>query len=236
MKKLFVALIILIFPAVVSSHGVSVYFPARAGILPGSWKYAFDRMGEWVDVNLLTVSTKKKQDKKLKNTDERVAEIIALTIQAGTSLDDLDLVLRRYEAGLRDAQDMAEKIIILDGAEISVGEKFEKSSRVQEQVLLEAYETAVEEQRGLLLEALHTAMLENEDMFRFMVTYYQQNDEDIRRYQAIVGDHMRIIQARYQVGANAQVDTDLSEARKFLNAGLSIRAYEFIKDAKNRVY
>lgn len=171
---------------------------------------------DWVDVNLLTVSTKEKQKKYL-----MIAHDYAHSLNIPGNL-------YRYEKFLRTAEDMAETIIFLDGAEVEIGYKFEELTRDLEPEL--AGKT----------EAQSEARIQNRKMFEYLVKNYQFTDEDIARHKRIVEAHISIVEQGL-AGISDQnklkkVNEDLGEARKFLKAGLNIEAYGWVDRAKNVLY
>ena len=226
MRKFLTVLIILVFPGIVLAHEGEVHFNVSAGTLPGQREYFFERAGEWLDVNIFTISTKAKQEKKLEFADERVAEIIQLGMDPDTNSRNLGLAVGRYQNFLKQAEDMAEKIIILDGKEIALAEKFETATRLHEVVLSSGYPR----------EALDEAMIENEKIFKFMVVNYQFTDQDIKKHQAILDEHLKIVKNLTDPNKNKKVEEYLEEAQKFQKAGLNTQAYDFIKKAKNFLY
>lgn len=183
-----------------------------------------------MDVNLLTVSTKKKQAKKLKNASERIAELVALFEQSNPRPKNLEQALRRYRDFVNSAEDMAEKIAILDGAEIGVAQEMEKATRAHEQVLAELLEEGDSPFAGVIREAVTAARLANEKIFKFMVQNYQFNEQDIRKHQNILEQHIHFVELR--LGQNPLLD----EARKFQKAGLNAQAYDLVQKAKNILY
>lgn len=229
--KIISFIIILLFPLTVLAHGVSLNLEVSATILPGDFKYAFELLGEWFAVNLFTLSTKQKQAKKLELAEERLAEFRELLLLGQPEPKALQKTLRRYESLLRDARDMAEKIIFLDGKEIALAERVERQTRLYEQVLLETLEEVSPSFAPLVLEALMEARIQNEVIFKFMVKNYQFNEDDIRKHQAILEAHLQDLEER--LGA---AEPNLLEARKFQKAGLNSEAYEWMKKGKNKMY
>lgn len=183
-----------------------------------------------MEINLFTVSTKKKQAKKLENASERVAELTALFEQANPKLENLEEALRRYRYFVNSAEDMAEKLVILDGAQIGAAEQVERATRVHEQVLAELLEEDDLPFAGVVREAVTTARLANEKTFKFMIQNYQFNDADIRKHQNILEQHIHFVELR--LGHNPVLD----EARKFQKAGLNREAYDLMQKAKNILY
>ena len=225
-RQFFAILIILVFPGIVLAHEGEAHFNVPAGTLPGERGYFFERVGEWFDVNIFTVSTKAKQKKKLEFAGERVAEIIQLGMDPDTKSRNLKLAVGRYQNFLRQAEDMAEKIIILDGKEIAIAEQFEAATRLHEAVLSSGYQR----------EALGEAMIENEKIFKFMVMNYQFTDEDIKKHQDILDEHFEIVEKLNSSSKNMEVGEYLEEARKYQKAGLNVQAYDLIQKAKDILY
>lgn len=231
-------LIILFLPVLVSAHGFEVEFDVDPGVLPGSPKYFFERVGEWFEVNILTLSTKKKQARKLTFAEERLAEFKALIQEGQPKAKHLRLALSRYQNFLKEAEDMAEKIIFLDGAEILLAEEVEKITRIHEQVIGEILEEINPDFAGIVTEVLTTVQNENEKIFKFMIQHYQFTEQDIRKHKIIVGEHLRIAQSRINKRGKAgeKAQELIVEARKFQAAGLNIEAYDLVKKAKHVVY
>ena len=226
MRKFLTVLIILVFPGIVLAHEGEVHFNVSAGTLPGQREYFFERAGEWLDVNIFTISTKAKQEKKLEFADERVAEIIQLGMDPDTNSRNLGLAVGRYQNFLKQAEDMAEKIIILDGKEIALAEQFEAATRLHEAVLSSGYSR----------EVLAAAMIENGKIFKFMVVNYQFTDQDIKKHQGILDEHFEMIEKLNSQSKNEQVEKYLEEARKYQKAGLNVQAYDLIQKAKDILY
>lgn len=191
-KKIIVILIIL---------GLGVFAIVAAGN---------QRIAEWVEVNLLTVSTKAKQAKYLE--------------LAARHLDEPTL----YGQYLGQAEEMAEAILFLDGKEFAVAERFEAATREQEQIL--------GRQRPIPYPSLAAARIENENIYLFMVKNYQFNDADIKKYQGIIDRHIAIVEALLREKPNARAAALIAEARKYQAAGLNIETYEYVKKAKDVVY
>src|SRR3989344_1233716 len=108
--RILTLLIILLFPVNVLAHGLSPSLDADPGRLPGDLAYIVERPAEWLSVNLFTVSTKKKQAKKLAFSSERVAEIGGLIYVPDIKEKHLSLALSRYRNYVDSAENMAEKI------------------------------------------------------------------------------------------------------------------------------
>lgn len=178
--------------------------------------YQKPEVRSWVDVNLLTLSTKEKQRKYLK-----LAHDYAHSLGVPGNLF-------RYEQHLRMAEDMAEKIIFLDGAEVEIGYQFEELTRDLE-----------EELQGEI-EAQSEARIQNRKMFEYLVKNYQFTSADIEKHKAILDEHMELVQemsAKIQDQAKLKKITgDINEARKFQKAGLNIEAYSVIDRVKNTLY
>lgn len=237
-------LIILIFPRPLLAHEGELHFEVAPGVLPGEKKYLLEKIGEWFEVNLLTLSTKKKQEKKLALADERLSELLALFSKNKPQEKALLLALRDYQKFLRESRDLAEKIIFLDGAQLALAEKFEKVSRLHEEVLGELLERSRGRFSGIVEEALATARIENEEIFKFMVKNYQFNEADIQKYQKILDEHIKIVQRRLEFEKSSGIENSkfekasffIKEAKKFQSAGLNTEAYDLLKRAKNILY
>ena len=241
MKILIAILIILFLPSFALGHGFEPELQADPGKLPGEIWYVFERPAEWIEVNLLTLSTKKKEEKKLQFSSERVAEMGTLLSIPGVKEKHLKLALKRYQYDLASAEDMAEKIIFLDGKEIGVAEKLEQETRLQEKFLRELKESAsIDKMPVEVSKALAEARTQNEKMFRFMVEKYQANEEDIRKHRLILTKHMTLVREALQPVTDEEKITKvtglLDEAEKFRNAGLNLEAYDLIKKAKDLIY
>ena len=242
-KKIAFIFIILLLPLKVSAHGLEPILRVGAGVLPGSPKYLFERMAEWVDVNLLTVSTKKKEQKKLALSSERIAELGQLANLKNYNIKNMRLALSRYESELSSAEDMTEKIIFLDGAEIAEADNLEMETRMQEKFLREQKESAQGGQAAdimpIINEAVSTARINNEKIFTYMVQHYQATDADVRKHRIILSQHITLAR-------EAMIEADeikskkaskiLDEAEKFRLAGLNEEAYRLIKRAKDALY
>lgn len=234
-------IIIIFLPLSVLAHGLELELRAEAGTVPGEAKYFFEKIGEWVEVNLLTLSTKKKQAKKLQFASERVAELGILANLQEPKDRDLRRTMARYKGQLVSAEDMAEKIIFLDGHEIGVAEKLEEETRLQEKFLREIKEQLSEGHiREVIDQSLKIAREINKRMFTFMVEKYQGSDADIRKHQAILGKHLALVRETLPAIQDQeklkQVNDFLTEAEKFRKAGLNLEAYELIRQAKDSVY
>ncbi len=237
-KLVLLFLIITISPSVVLAHEGEVHFNYDAGTLPGERGYFWERIGEWFALNLFTISTKGKQEKSLRLADERVAEFLELLTERGLQPQALQETLRRYAYFLRRAEDMAEKIIFLDGAEIGLAEKLEQATRLHEEVLAQLLPDLKPELRSSVNEGLITARNENEKIFRFMVKNYQSNETDIDKHRRILEEHIELIgRLLREDNSNAvQIRDFRAEARKFQAAGLNLQAYDLIQKAKNVLY
>lgn len=200
----------------------------------GETPQLFTRIGEWLDINIFTISTRAKQEKKLELASGWALKLSVLAMQSGSKIEDMKTALQQYQNYLRQAEDMAEKIIFLDGKEIGLAENFESISRYQESLFADLLFAADERTIGIIYEALSTSMIENEKIFKFMVERYQSTDEDIEKYRRIVEAH--IAQVKQELGPldakSEQIAAHLEEAQKFLKAGLNIQAYEQVKKAK----
>ena len=223
-----------------SAHGLAPSLRADPSALPGSFKYVFERPAEWIDVNLLTFSTKQKQLKKTQLASERVAEMGTLLYTANPKEKRLRTALVRYRYYLESAEDMAEKIIFLDGAEIGVAEAFEEETRLQEKSLRELLEgSSAVELAAVLNEALILARNQNKKIFEFMVNNYQGTDAEVRKHQDILGKHIALTRdslLHAEDDKKKKAAEQLAEAEKFRKAGLNIQAYDWIEKAKNTLY
>lgn len=236
-KVLAAALIILFFPA----PGVAQDLPqlgVNPGKLPHQFGYLWQNAEEWLSVNLFTLSTTGKQRKLLALSSKRVAEISLIAKETDPSLADLRTVASRYEDLLGRSEDMAEKILILDGVQLPLAEKFEQTSRLQEQMLLSLLQTSGKNAYPLLLLAANTARIENELMFKYMVSNYQFNQSDIAKYGQIVSQQASFLQkffsglpeplsgAKQSELTNSYVELSKAEA-----AGLNAQAYDSLRQA-----
>jgi hypothetical protein len=226
-KKTVIAFIILIFALLVLSAS------AKAG---------FGATGEWIEVNLLTISTKAKQEKYLEYANRRVAEISVLANKEASE-KNLRTVLNGYRNAIFKACDMAEKIIFLDGAEIGLAEDVENATRLHEQVLSELLAKAPAKIRPVLSGALSISRIENEEIFTYMVEKYQITDQDVEKHQKIVDRHLEIVErahADYQKLLEGKTDQEikklLAEVQKSQKAGLALPAYQKLQAAKNLIY
>lgn len=234
-------IIILLFPFPVLAHGLEPELRVEPGKLPGELAYIVERPAEWLSVNIFTISTKKKQAKKLTFASERIVELGALLYVPKVRQKHIDQALNRYRYYLENAEDMAEKIIFLDGREIAIAEKFEEETRLQEKYLRELAEGAAADKLSpAVYEALAIVRVQNEKMFKFMVEKYQATDADIRKHRAILSKHMALVREAMQALKDEekikQVSNLLVEAEKFRKAGLNIEAYNLIKQAKDIIY
>ena len=198
------------------------------------YKIGFGRTGEWLTVNLFTISTKAKQEKYLEFADGYLAEIISHPSEKAVS---------GYEFNLEHARDFAEKIIFLDGAEIGLAAKFEEMTRIEEQVLAKLLLGANSEDRAIINEAISLTRVENRYMFAYMVEKYQLNNADISRDQKIVEAHLTLVERAVQNyrdilgdGKVLKIGGLLIEARKYQAAGLNLEAYDSLDKAKNIIY
>lgn len=238
MRKSLTFLIILLFPLFVAAHEGGVDFTVKAKALPGQSGYFLQQVGEWFSVNIFTLSTRQKQEKKLELASRRVAEIVALVQDSKSSPKALETAVQRYQGFLRDAGDMAEKIIILDGAEIGLAEKLEETTFVHEQVLSGLLPYVPVQLRGPVMESAATALIQNETIFKFMVKNYQGTDADIAKHQKILDRQMQGVSSmlddlkRPDKQKLARIDALLQEAQKFQKAGLNIEAYDLVHKAR----
>ncbi|MBI4050583.1 MAG: hypothetical protein HY396_01255 [Candidatus Doudnabacteria bacterium] len=211
----------------------------QAGVLPGEAAYIFDRLGDWIRINLMTLSTKQKQAKKLEVSQERLAELVTLVEIVPGKIAVLDEAVSGYRKYLRDSRDMALKIIILDGAEIGLARQLEKVTRENEAVLSDILGSANQVLRVYILEALIAAQVENEDIFKFIVKNYQFTQDDIEKNKAVIDEHLKLVEEKLPLDDESKqqaVESYLGEARKFQNAGLNVEAYDWVKKAKNVAY
>jgi len=225
MKKVIISLIILVF---------------LGFALAGS---SLAKIGEWLEVNLFTLSTKEKQLKRVEFAGERVEELKTIVDASLSEGRRYQRLLRNYKYELLRAQDMAEKILILDGAELPLALEFEKATRLYEQKLSKIFSQAQDGFEGILLEAITATRVENQDMFDYIVKNYQFTEEDIELYNAIVREHIAYIEGEISVSGvsfsaeqQEQIDLNLGEAEKFLDAGLNTEAYEYMDRVKNTFY
>ena len=238
MRNVYIALIILLFPLFATAHSLEGHFSAASTAVPGEAKYCAERIGEWFAVNIFTVSTRAKQQTKAALADERLAELIQLL---ATNSDEKQIrkALANYIADIAEVRDMAQKIIILDGAEIALASDFERQTRLQEEALVEILEIFSGASRSAVMQALSEARSENRDMFRFMALHYQATDQDVRRHQNILEKHLQFVMAAatgFDAATRKELDPIIAEARKFQKAGLNVQAYGFIDRAKNKLY
>ena len=238
MKKIPLIFIIILFPALVAAHGDVPHLSVDAGTLPGGIKYSFERLGEWFSVNLLTVSTKAKQEKYLKQAEERLAELEELYSYADQKEKNLNKALAGYRSSLSRAEDMAEKIIFLDGTEIAIAYDLEKKTRTYEKVMGELLEENAPKSDSAR-QAMTAAREQNEKIFKFIVEKYQFNDGDIEKNKAIIADEINFAESKAK-GLDKQKAGEISghikEARNFLKFGLNMRAYDEVKKAKDILY
>lgn len=242
-RLLLVSLIIIVLPSFVLSHEGEVHFLVEPTALPGSLKYPFDRAGDWLNINLFTVSTKQKQQKRLGVAEERLAELLYLAQNKEVKEKNLGKALSGYTAYLTSAEDMAEKIIFLDGHEIGLARHLEERTRLHEQALAQALGKGSDASAGFFAEALILARVQNENSFKFIVEKYQFTDQDIADNKAVVEDHIAIVEASlafFDKKKDAQkiktIQGFLREAKNFEKFGFHLKAYELVKKAKNAVY
>ncbi len=241
MKKLLTVLIIISFPVFVLAHEehdeeTLQKYQKQANILPGEIGYIFDRLGDWVRINLLTLSTKQKQQKKLLVSQERFAELVTLVEVVPGKVGALAQAVEEYKKYLWEGRDMAQKIIILDGTEIELGRELELVTRENEEILSSFLESANPTSKVYVLEALIAARIENEEIFKFMVKNYQFTQSDIQANREIIEEHLKFVEEKFPLSDEArqvQAEGYLREAREFQKAGLNVEAYDFIKSAKN---
>ncbi|TSA45746.1 hypothetical protein D4R52_01890 [bacterium] len=199
--------------------------------------------GEWVDINLLTIPTKAKQEKMAEYANRHVANFIALSKGSGRDGQDAAYELAAYQARIFGAEDAAEKIIFLDGAEINLADKLESETRGQEQALGSALMSVPKNESAAILEALNSARIANSMVFKYMVKNYQLSDADIAKHKAVVSAHLNLVggylaQSKTQFTAARldKIQTLISEAEDFRKAGLNWEAYQKIDEAKNIIY
>ena len=60
MRMRLIFIIILLFPLAALAHEGEVHFAVYPTVLPGERGYFWEKIGEWIDVNLFTLSTKQK--------------------------------------------------------------------------------------------------------------------------------------------------------------------------------
>lgn len=242
-KRIILIVIILIFPISALAHGEVPHFNIDAGTLPGGIKYGFELLGEWFSINLFTVSTKGKQERYLKQAEERLAEFMALYNYADQKEENLNKALEGYKSSLRKAEDMAEKIIFLDGNEIAIAYELENKTEIHEKVIVEVLEQGSpgsDEAEEVLAEA----RAQNEKIFKFIVEKYQFNNEDIEKNKAVISEELNFVEARAkELGKNAEekkkakeIADLLAQGKKYNKLGLTIQAYDFVKKAKDILY
>ena len=89
LNKIILALIIVLSPLAVLAHEGHVQLSEPAGTLPGEGKYFFEKIGEWLDVNIFTLGTKDKQAKRLRFATERLSELTGLITQTEQGEEDV---------------------------------------------------------------------------------------------------------------------------------------------------
>ena len=237
LNKIILALIIVLSPLAVLAHEGHVQLSELAGTLPGEGKYFFEKIGEWLDVNIFTLGTKDKQAKRLRFATERLSELTELITQTEQGEEDVREAVRRYRNFLDSAENMAEVIIFLDGHEIAVAERLEDETRHHEQVLGEYLGFTNLPHRSYFDEALDEARTVNEQIFKFMVEKYQITEEDVEKHRKILDGHFEIVEAlAEETGRTGEVAALVIEARKHQKAGLNAQAYELLNEAKNILY
>jgi hypothetical protein len=216
--------------------GQEVLAPVKAGILPGEFFYFADRIGEWIDINLLTLPTRDKQQKRMLSAEERMAELVELAERGAVKQRVYKSLVSRYRGQLEASEDMVEKILFLDGAEIGLALDLEQQTRRQEQELFGALSNVQPGQSPVyILEALNSARLANQKMFEYMVVNYQFNEADIEKYGAIVREHLDFVKAALDESGLSAAD-EIGRSEEFLQAGLNIDAYQYANRAKNILY
>lgn len=236
-RRIILALIIMLSPLAVLAHEGHEQLSEPAGTLPGEGKYLFEKIGEWLDVNIFTLGTKDKQTKKLRFATERLSELTELITRTEQGEDDVREAVKRYRNFLYSAENMAEVIIFLDGREIAVAEKLEDETRHHEQVIGEYLGFTNLPYRSYFHEALNEARTVNEQIFKFMVEKYQITDDDVEKHRKILDGHFEIVEVLAgDTGRTGEVAALLTEARNHQKAGLNARAYELLNEAKNILY
>lgn len=241
MKKVIAVLIIAFLPIFATAHGDVPDLGVEPGNVPGTSTYIFERIGEWLLVNLFTISTKAKQERYLNLATERVAEMEALLITPNVDEKDLKVAVNRYQSLIGQAEDMAEKIVFLDGHQIAVAEAVENKTWIHEQVLSESLETANSKFSLILHEAIAAARTQNKKSFIFMVEKYTANQDDIDKYGMIVRQQVGFVHSRQLLTVGdkdraKEIENLLKESLKFVDAGQNAQAYNLLDQAKDILY
>lgn len=196
-----------------------------------------ERVAEWFEVNLFTVSTKAKQQKLVEFTEERVFEAVQGELDEKT--------VEYYQQDLSRAEDMTEKILFLDGRETPLAELFERVTFDQERALGDLLIGSSSDKQSLIFEVLTHARQQNRKMFEYLVVNYQFNEQDIEKHVAIVRRHLlyivRELEVREPSFAKASEDMlkilqNLEEAEEHLADGLNIGAYARVDQVKDIFY
>lgn len=244
MKRLLLLffIIALVFPIVAHSRDFGPELDVEARALPGGFGYFWQRLGEWFSVNIFTAATKAKQEKYLELASLRLAEVIALS-RRGDYDSHFVRAGRSYEDTLIQAEDMAEKIIFLDGAEIKLAEDVEEASRLHEEVIVSLLKNAPAIQRPSFFQALAAARIINDQIYTYMVEKYQITDNDVEKHLKILSEHLEIVERErvdyaslLQGKPEQQIKQLLAEVQKFQKAGLALPAFQRINLIKNIIY
>lgn len=240
-KLIIVLLIITIFPLSALAHEGEHEadfdsFRQQAGVLPGEVFYFLDQAGGWFGINIFTLSTTKKQQKRLAVAEERLAEFVVLSEIKPDATGALEKAVVGYERELLRSEEMAEAIIFLDGNKLYLAEGIEEQTR-QDEVLLSQllFETESGAVTDSFRRALAVARAGNRKAFNFMVEKYQFTDADIEKYRQIIGEHLELVEQN-NVTKDADVKRIIEEARDHEVAGLNARAYEILDEAKDIEY
>ena len=241
--KISLAISILLFPMIVIAHTGAPHLEVEAGVVPGSWKYGWERLAEWLEVNIFTISTRAKQQANLILAEERLAELAELVQTRDQAQKNLDLVVSRYQYFLGQARDMAEKIIFLDGAQISLADRFQERTRIHEFLINQTLTNLSGRNYVAVAQALEIAHAENMEILRFMVEHYQLSDADIRKHQIILQQHIVFLENRFQDlkakfndQESKKIAKDLEAADKFKQSGLNREALQQIERVSLKIY
>src|SRR3989338_5169078 len=71
-----ILIIIAFLPYLAMAHEGEVHFSVDPTVLPGHRGYAWERVSEWFSLNILTISAKGKQEKKLDFAEERLPGVM----------------------------------------------------------------------------------------------------------------------------------------------------------------
>lgn len=235
-------LIILLFPIFASAHGLVPEITVPAGQVPGDRGYVFKNLSRWFEINIFTPSTKAKQQKYLRLSNERASEIYSLAA-LGAKASDLRRSVSAYQAAVSRAEDMAEKIIFLDGAQIGLATATENETAIQEKVFGEILEHATKENYQPITEALGFARTANEEIYNYMVTKYQQTDTDVERDKAILGREISFAERAEGFSPDLlssqqkkKFEDSIAAAKKYQKTGLNWEGYLRLKKAKDLIY